>query len=361
MDKPVIQLIMDSGAYSAHRLGIDINLDKYGKFVIDNTPHLAASANLDYIYPQDTNISAQKSLDNFKYLWDMGAKTMPIFHWGESISYLDKMLELGADYIGLSASVKSMAASWPWYNDCWRHVTDANGYPTIKYHAFGDTTPQCLATYPWFSADSSTWVIAAGMAGRIIINKVGVQFRSTCVKDYNYISSDDEGLVRETWENAFIRAGLDPDKCISSKMRGSDIMLIRAYMTAFHFLEVEETTREVDRYEEDSSFINVKKYGPGQPQTEPCKIHFVITDSTTSRGLAILTALGVKNALISYYYCGDAHWTERMLPYIYDPVGVSMSDKKICKELEFLLSYMINPPSVEELRARYSEPVSIIT
>jgi hypothetical protein len=357
MSKPVINLIMDSGAYSAHRLGIDVDIDEYAKFVRENGCHLAAAATLDYIFPDDTNISAQKSLDNFDYLMDKGAKTMPIFHWGERIEFLDKMIEHGADYIGLSASVKSMAASWPWYDLCWNHVTDSNGFPTVRYHAFGDTTPQALATYPWFSADSSTWVIAAGMAGRIFVNGMGVQFRSKCAKDYNYISDDDTGLNRETWENAFIRAGLDPAKCISDEMRESDVMLLRTYMTAFHFLEVQETTREIDRFEGPAVFTDTKQYGPGQPQIDPCRIHFVITDSTTSRALAVLAVLGAKNMLISKYYCGDKHWEERMLPFLYDPIGVCLSDEKILKELEFLQKYLIRPKSIEELREQYLEVV----
>src|SRR5579864_2316714 len=105
---PVINLIMDSGAFSAYRLGIEIDIKDYGRFVRDNSQHFEAVC-LDHIFPEDTEVSASKSFDNFKQLWDMGAKTMPVFHYGERIEWLDKMLEAGADYIGLSSSMTSLA------------------------------------------------------------------------------------------------------------------------------------------------------------------------------------------------------------------------------------------------------------
>lgn len=341
--KPLINLVLDSGAYSAFTQNAPIDISAYADFLLKNQRHLASAVNLDVILPGDPERAAKEGFDNFCYLRDRGCVTMPVFHVGESVKWIDKMLEQ-TDYIGLSSSMVSVAAGIGWYDMMFNYVTDKDGYPVARFHAFGDTTPTALLNYPWYSADSTTWVVAGGMAGRIFLNGQTIQFRSRMAKQGNFISKDDSGVQRESWESEFRRAGLDPVLCMNTEMRESDIMLIRTYMNAFHFLELQKKTESVTRFQGSMGLLDIeKKYGPGKPATDPVNLCFVLTESTSARALAVISQLGIKNILISKFFMGEQQWEERMVPYLYDPVGVCMADPKIRKEWEFLQRFIIEP------------------
>ena len=83
-----------------------------------------------------------------------GLDPIPIYHYGESRKWLDKILESGCKYIGLggmgNASRRERLA---WLDSVF------NGLPNdIKLHGFGVSAIGLLFRYPWYSADSTTWL-----------------------------------------------------------------------------------------------------------------------------------------------------------------------------------------------------------
>src|SRR5277367_1575925 len=171
MPEPVVNLMLDSGAFSAYTKGVSIDIDQYAAFALANEKHLKKVVNLDVINPLDVDLAAAESLKNFLYLKkEKGLLTLPVFHAGEHISYLDKMVE-EAPWIGLSGSMTgSIQEANQWYETIFPHVCDSKGYPVANFHAFGDAVPYSLLNYPWYSADSTTWYVSAGLAGNAFLN-----------------------------------------------------------------------------------------------------------------------------------------------------------------------------------------------
>src|ERR1039458_10077668 len=215
MDKPKINLILDSGAFSAFTQGVPINLDKYAKFILDNQKHLYYPVNLDVINPGNGELAAEMGYKNFLTLKSKGIESMPVYHQYETLKWLDLMLEESEGYIGLSSSMTSNTEAVNWYNILFNYLTDTKGYPIAKFHAFGDSTQVSTLNYPWFSIDSATWAQGGGRAGRTIIRgrtyQLGAKTRRV---DRENLEEDDKSLAQE-----LISIGVDPVKLFDKNQK----------------------------------------------------------------------------------------------------------------------------------------------
>jgi hypothetical protein len=92
-----------------------------------------------------------------------GLKPIPIFHQGESFRWLEQYIMDGESYIGISTA-KDLRNSEQreWLDHVFTMITDDSGRPYVKTHGFGITNISLLLRYPWFTADSTTWSLAAG-------------------------------------------------------------------------------------------------------------------------------------------------------------------------------------------------------
>ena len=154
MRKP--KVILDSGAYTAHRKGKKIDIDEYAEYVKKHGNEYEVCFNLDSIG------NAKKSYTNWKYLQSLGVNTIPIYHVGTNEVFLRKYLREN-DYIGLGAianletTQRLLGLSHIWKT----YLTDKQGMPIIKVHGLGLTAVPIMIRYPWFSVDSFTPVISA--------------------------------------------------------------------------------------------------------------------------------------------------------------------------------------------------------
>jgi len=155
--------MLDSGAYSAWKKGIKINIDEYIKFVEDNREYIDVYINLDVID------NGQASFDNWKYMRSCGLNPVPVYHASTDVKYLIKYLK-EVDYIGIGGIVtwtrkqrlQSFDRLWSTY------LVDFFGIPTHKVHAMGMTSLQLMLRYPWYSVDSTSWVLT-GRFGSIFV------------------------------------------------------------------------------------------------------------------------------------------------------------------------------------------------
>jgi len=143
---------LDSGAFSAHTLGKVIDLDKYISYI--KTTGIQLYANLDDITNPDQTIK------NEAYMRERGLNPIPVFHTGEEIKYLDRILEY-ADYMALGGMVMAPDLDY-WLRNAWTHIMKRR--PDIKVHGFGLTNPNYIIKYPWYSVDSSAWVTCVRFA-----------------------------------------------------------------------------------------------------------------------------------------------------------------------------------------------------
>lgn len=166
------KVFLDSGAFSAFTLGAEVDIDKYAKFIQDNTDVIEVASVLDGIG------DPQKTWENQCTLEDKGVKVLPCYHYGEDVRYLEHYLE-HYDHITIGGMVPvSNTELRRWLDELWtKHLTDERGYPRAKVHGFGMTSMVLVYRYPWFSVDSSSWV-QIGAYGAIAIRAPGDRLRT---------------------------------------------------------------------------------------------------------------------------------------------------------------------------------------
>ena len=164
--KNKIDIFLDSGAFSAFTQNIQIDIDEYINFIKEHQSNLEVYANLDVIG------SPKGTWMNQKIMERAGLNPLPCFHYGEDIKWLNRYLKSGYEYIALGGMVPiSTRDLIKWLDILFSdYLTDSNGYPIIKVHGFGLTSLTLMLRYPWFSVDSTSWVMT-GRMGSIYVPK----------------------------------------------------------------------------------------------------------------------------------------------------------------------------------------------
>ena len=166
--KPPVDLLFDSGAYSAwNRKEEPLELKGYIKYVKDHQHLLGTYVNMDVIPAERTLLcieaAAEAGYTNLKRMKKAGLEPLPVFHINENFSWLQCMIDDGETYIGLGGMAKvKQAERRKWLDAVFSMLTDAEGRPLIKLHGFGITQTELLKRYPWYSVDSTAWTLAGG-------------------------------------------------------------------------------------------------------------------------------------------------------------------------------------------------------
>jgi hypothetical protein len=175
--KTQVDLILDSGAYSAWKKRESLTVDQYAEFINKHKSSLAHYVNLDRIpgewgrvpSPSEVEASAQIGMENLLKLRKLGLLAMPVFHQGERLYWLEKMIDEGYSYIGISpANDRTTEQKQDWLDEIFGFLCGSRGYPHIKTHGFGVTALPLLFRYPWYSADSVTWLLVGGYGGILV-------------------------------------------------------------------------------------------------------------------------------------------------------------------------------------------------
>ncbi len=182
-----VKLMVDSGAFTAWTKGKEVKIDEYiqhleeNKDIIDHT-HIT---NLDVIKwgekgttptPQDYEDGARQGWENYLYLKKKGWITMPVFHQGENLVWLEKMLQ-ECDVVGVSHN-KDLPPDKvdEWLYGCFSTIHQLKK-ENVKIHGFGITSPELIAKYPYNSVDSAAWALTSAFGsvltpyGRITISE----------------------------------------------------------------------------------------------------------------------------------------------------------------------------------------------
>lgn len=158
-----VRTILDSGAFTAYQKGIVLDVDKYGECVESNKEYFDGFFNMDSI------LDGKTSYQNWKYLRKNGIHTIPIYHIGTDLKWLERYLRQ-TDHIGIGA-IASLSTSKRLYglSHVWqKYLTDRNGMPQYKVHGLGLTAIPIMMRYPWYSLDSFTPIIAAVWGGILL-------------------------------------------------------------------------------------------------------------------------------------------------------------------------------------------------
>lgn len=160
-----VDLFIDSGAFSAFTKGIEIDIQDYIQFIRDNEQVISVYANLDVIG------DAEGTLRNQEVMEAAGLSPLPCFHYNEPVEYLEYYLSK-YDYIALGGMVPvSTSDLISWLDGVFaNYICDSAGIPKAKVHGFGLTSLKLMLRYPWYSVDSTSWVMT-GRMGSVLVPK----------------------------------------------------------------------------------------------------------------------------------------------------------------------------------------------
>lgn len=185
-DKKDNLLFIDSGAYSVAHAGKTVNIDDYINYINEHADDCDAFAELDSIpYPVLNHETSHKSINesyaNYLYMHERvkcPEKLLYVFHFGEP---QDKFLEIIntpingklPEYIGIGGRHGVSTKAQEKYFERMFNIIKHSKNPNIKVHAFGMTVLDLLEKYPFYSADSTTWLML-GINGNIITRTNGI-------------------------------------------------------------------------------------------------------------------------------------------------------------------------------------------
>lgn len=169
-------LIIDSGAFSAHTRDAEVDVDKYIEYLNEIDDDVFVCAQVDKIpgkfrqpkSRQDLEEAPELSWKNYLYMRDKlksPEKLLPIFHQGEDYKWLHNILEWRGpngekvEYMGISpANDQPVKEKIKFIEKCFNIIKKSSN-PNIKTHAFGMTSLYVLEMYPFTSADSTSWLL----------------------------------------------------------------------------------------------------------------------------------------------------------------------------------------------------------
>lgn len=167
------KVFLDSGAFSAHTLGVKMSLPDYCDYI---------KRNMDVLRIEDGDVMASvldgigDPLQTWRNQYEMelrGVRPLPCYHFGEPEEYLVHYIQ-NYSYITIGGMVgKSPATLMTWLDRIWdRYMVDGAGRAKVKVHGFGLTSIPLMERYPWYSCDSSSWIQATSF-GVVVTPKWG--------------------------------------------------------------------------------------------------------------------------------------------------------------------------------------------
>lgn len=323
--------MLDSGAFSAWSLGKSIDFDAYCTYIERNQEWIGDYVALDVINPKDTKAAAEASFDNLVKMRKRGLRPLPVFHVGESFDWLHRMLDLGCDYIGLSAtSLTARGNIDPWYRDAWANIVERDGLPIVKAHAFGETRFAPLRLFPWASADSTSWIYKSQITGTLMLpggKRIGVRNDKVSARNAEDIATlSEENKI--DFDAAMARYGIDPAVL---EARDSLATFIRTYLTVQFFRDLEQRVRVLHpvTFSHGHDFFTAPSRA--EPvDVDPFNLYFVT--NATWWSIVIPAYAGVTNTLASYFYIQSFPNHFQHLPaYVRDPIGFITGHEKASK------------------------------
>lgn len=206
------RVLVDSGAFSVAHRGISIDVNEYIKY-INSTTSIRNWVELDTIpYPvlnaTTAKHSCEESWNTYNYMRPKvrkDATLLPLYHFGEPNYALKRIIDESKEsYIGVGGRHGVSTATQIEYFKFVFDIIQSSTKPNIKVHAFGISTPEILNKFPFYSADSSSW-IKASVFGEIMmrnsLSRVSISNNTKHLKDnFFYLHKDAKSRIMEDIE-----------------------------------------------------------------------------------------------------------------------------------------------------------------
>lgn len=315
--KTICNVLLDSGAFSAWRRGSEIPLKDYIAYCKRHEHEVDAYVNLDTIPGEAGKMdhsqsaierSAAKSYETLQVMKDAGLKPIPVFHQGERFYWLDRMLEEGETYVGISPYLRSHQNEIiEWMDKCFTRITDRDGRPLIKTHGFGVTASALCVRYPWRSVDSTSWSVGGGYgsilvprydAGTPDYSKPPLTLRISARKQdqsrgFDGLSAAQQEQVRKAAEDVGV-----PMSELRNTFTGRWKFNVRYHLGMAATCKGNLFKNRL-RGLFDKSFVEGVGYDP-----EPMRMYFATVLHTKHHNV-FLNEQGIRNRLLSYAFLKD--------------------------------------------------------
>lgn len=167
------KIFLDSGAFSAYTLGVELKVSDYCEYIQRNSDIIRVEDGVAMASVLDGIGDPLQTWRNQLEMEARGVRPLPCFHAGEDERYLEHYVA-NYEYITLGGMVGTSTKQLTiWLDRIWdRYLVDGSGRPKLKVHGFGITSIPIMERYPWYSCDSSSWIQSAAF-GSIIMPEHG--------------------------------------------------------------------------------------------------------------------------------------------------------------------------------------------
>jgi len=157
---PEFNMFVDSGAFTAWTQGKELKIEDYIDFLKRNESNIEYYANLDVIGDADGTLKNQEIMEK------AGLSPVPTYHLREDIKHLEYYLQ-NYDFIALGGTVGSpRTVVEPFLDTCFSVIKK---YWPKKIHGFGVNALWALKKYPFYSIDSTSWLVG-GRYGKVFVD-----------------------------------------------------------------------------------------------------------------------------------------------------------------------------------------------
>jgi hypothetical protein len=312
-------IILDSGAFSAWRLGNPIDLAEYCDWLGENMDWVGHSVALDVIDPLNPEKAAEKSLRNYEYMIKQGLDPIPVVHVGERFEWLHELIKMGASYVGFSASsIIDRRGIDSWYAHAFNQIVDEAGLPGIRVHAFGEGRVSALLQFPWYSADSTSWLYTSQRVGVLQLpngNKVG--FRAD---EKGAAGAKDVGKLSKLERRDLISylTGLHVDIGVLEERKSRAAFVTRAYIAAIFYVRLQERIRALQPIRYQMAGFGLADPPKRYKAIPPFKFNMHLVAGGNYTAFAALAACPHENILASYYYLKNGGHHKHLRAFVLD-------------------------------------------
>ena len=175
-------VFLDSGAFSAFTKGVEIPLEEYCHYIQENEDVIRHEDGVVLASVLDAIGDPLKTWQNQRRMESLGVTPLPCFHYGDDERFLVEYVKR-YPYITLGGMVSVPNSQLSiWLDRVWeKYLTDDAGRPLLKVHGFGLMSEDLLGAYPWWSADSSSWVQASSFGTLLAHQTDGKTWPSLCI------------------------------------------------------------------------------------------------------------------------------------------------------------------------------------
>lgn len=141
-------------------------VDAYGEYISKNKHMIDLYVSVDVIHSPELSWKVQKYLEK-----EWKIKPLPVYHSGEDFKWFKKYVD-EYDYIGVGGLGQEVTRS-TWMKNIgipvFSYICKKPDYtPIRKIHGFAMTAPSLVTGFPWYSVDSTSWVMF-GKYGIVIV------------------------------------------------------------------------------------------------------------------------------------------------------------------------------------------------